>query len=66
MFKKKEDGFVLEDIKEKQMIKSLVDYPITNDEIDKIKTIKELKTIRDIVITNYRKTLEIEKTLRKS
>lgn len=66
MLKKKEDGFVLEDIKEKQMIKSLVDYPITNDEIDKIKTIKELKTIRDIVITNYRKTLEIEKTLRKS
>jgi ABC-type phosphate/phosphonate transport system substrate-binding protein len=56
----------MENIKEEQMIKALIDYPITTEEIDKIRDIKELKTIREIVIINYRKTLEITKTLRKS
>ena len=47
------------------MIKALIDYPIKKDDIDRIKQIKELKTIRDIVTTNYKQILEREKPLRK-
>ena len=40
------------------MIKALVDYPLSVEDIDKIKTVKELKSLREIIIINYKETLE--------
>ena len=49
---------IVENEKEIQMIKALVDYPLSVEDIDKIKTVKELKSLREIIIINYKETLE--------
>ena len=49
---------IVENEKEIQMIKALVDYPLSVEDINKIKTVKELKSLREIIIINYKETLE--------